>query len=199
RSLDLYGLRYKGSDVSYEARLEGRGQNAWSVLRNLHDRKSVDDRFDTIMKYMRESFPSFDGLVLEQTGPTTVYANLLRKGSDKPLHASGASGGHLQMLLLLTTLFSEGPKPAALLLDEPELSLHPWPLTILARAVKDAAASWNKQVLIATHSPVLLSQFETSECLATGLQDGRTRIQRLSENEEIKDLLSEYSVGSLYM
>jgi predicted ATPase len=199
RSLDFRWLRYKGSDVGNEWRLEGWGRNAWSVLRNLHDRRSVDERYDTIMKYMAESFPTFKGLLLEQTGPTTVYAQFLRQGGHKPLYASGASDGHLQMLLLLTALFSEGyGKQAVLLFDEPELSLHPWALAVLARAVREAA-SWGKQVLIATHSPALLSQFDPAETLATSLRDGRTEVKRLSDMEEIKDLLQEYPTGSLYM
>jgi predicted ATPase len=65
RSFDFRWLRYKGSDVGYESRLEGWGRNAWSVLRNLHDRRSVDLRYDTIMKYMAASFPEFKGLLLD--------------------------------------------------------------------------------------------------------------------------------------
>jgi predicted ATPase len=199
RSFDFRWLRYKGSDVGYESRLEGWGRNAWSVLRNLHDRRSVDQCYDTIMKYMAESFPTFKGLVLEQTGPTTVYAQFLRQGGTRPLYASGASDGHLQMLLLLTALFSEGHgRQSVLLLDEPELSLHPRALSVLAQAVQEAA-TWGKQVLIATHSPALLSQFDPAETLATSLREGRTEVKRLSEIEEMKDLLEEYPTGSLYM
>ena len=169
------------------------------MLRNLHDRQSVDQRYDTIMKYMAKSFPTFKGLLLEQTGPTTVYAQFLRQGGRKPLYASGASDGHLQMLLLLTALFSEGHgNQAVVLFDEPDLSLHPWALAVFAQAVREAA-SWGKQILIATHSPALLSQFDPSETLATALQDGRTVVRRLSEIEELKELLQEYPTGSLYM
>ena len=62
-----------------------------------------------------------------------------------------------------------------------------------------AASDWNKQVLIATHSPVLISQFEPDEILATEVDAGRTRIRRLSEIAEVQDLLEEYATGSLYM
>jgi predicted ATPase len=199
RSFDFRWLRYKGSDVGFESRLEGRGRNAWSVLRNLHDRRSVDQRFDTIMKYMAASFPAFKALLLEQTGPTTVYAQFLRQRGTKPLYASGASDGHLQMLLLLTALFSEGyGRQAVLLLDEPELSLHPHALAVFAQAVQEAA-TWGKQVLIATHSPALLSHFDPTETLATSLEQGRTVVKRLSDVEEVKDLLEEYPTGALYM
>ncbi|MCI0638216.1 MAG: AAA family ATPase [Gemmataceae bacterium] len=198
RSFFMFQLKQQGSEMSYETRVWDRGNNLWSVLRNLHDRKAIDNRFVTIMKYMAESFPSFDGIRLEQTGPTTVYAHFHEKGRRKEIYASGVSDGHLQQLLLLTALFAED-RPAVLLFDEPEVSLHPWPLAVFAKAVQEATQSWNKQVLIATHSPVLLSQFAPDEILATEVADGRTHLRRLSDIVEIKDLLEQYPTGSLYM
>ena len=84
----------------------------------------------------------------------------MEKGRRSGIFASGASDGFLQLLLLLIALFSEGTRESVLLFDEPEMSLHPWALVVFARAVKLAAEQWNKQVFLATHSPVLISQFE---------------------------------------
>jgi predicted ATPase len=200
RSLFLHRLKRDGSESGFETRLFDRGENLWSVLRNLHDRKGQDDRFDTIMNYMGESFPDFDGIRLEQTGPSAVYAHFREKSRSKEIYASGVSDGHLQLLLLLTALFSEGrDRPALLLFDEPELSLHPWPLAVFARAINEAADNWSKQVLVATHSPVLLSQFAAHQIVATHVDAGRTHVTRLSDMPEIKDLLEQYAAGSLYM
>jgi len=149
--------------------------------------------------YMRESFPSFEGIVLEQTGPNSVYASFREKGHRKEILASGVSDGHLQMLLLLTALFSEGDRDAVILLDEPEISLHPWALAVLAKAVKSAADRWRKQLLIATHSPVLISQFDPEDILVAEIEKGCTHLTRLSQIEEVRDLLEEYAPGSLYM
>lgn len=199
RSFFLHRLKSQGSEGSHEIRLWERGDNAWSVLRNLHDKRSVDDRFNTIMQFMRESFPSFDELVLEQTGANSVYASILEKGRRKEIRASGVSDGHLQMLLLLTALFSEGDRDAVILFDEPEISLHPWALAALAKAIKLAAENWNKQVFVATHSPVLVSQFGPDNILAMEVNEGRSRPIRLSQMDEIRDLLEKYGAGALYM
>ena len=86
-----------------------------------------------------------------------------------------------------------------MLIDEPETSLHPWAIAVLAKAIKQATEEWGKQVILATHSPVLISQFDPDQILTVEQEDGRTRITRLSEVEEIKDLLQEYAPGSLYM
>jgi predicted ATPase len=200
RSFNFYRLKQQGSEVGYETWLRERGDNLWSVLRNLHDRKVRDHRYDTIMGFMAESFPSFEGLELDQTGPTSVYCNFLEKGRHRPIRASGVADGHLQMLLLLTALFSEGQdRTSIIILDEPEISLHPWALAVLAKAMRLAAEEWNKQIFLATHSPVLVSQFSPEHILSMEVQDGQTRLRRLSEMDEIKDLLEQYAVGSLYM
>ena len=200
RSFLLWRLKQRGSESSHEKRLWDRGNNAWSVLRNLQDKQRVDERYDTIIRYMRRAFPDFDGIVLEQTGPGSVYASFLKKGHRQGILASGVSDGYVHMLLLLIALFSEGKERASILLfDEPEASLHPWALAVFAEAVKTAAESWNRQVFLATHSPVLISQFEPRDILVAGVEGGRARFDRLSEMEEVRDLLDVYPPGALYM
>jgi predicted ATPase len=149
---------------------------------------------------MAEAFPTFDGLVIEPTGPNVLYASFLERHRRKPILASGVSDGHLQMLTLLTALFSEGPDRYSLLLfDEPETSLHPWAIAVLAKAINHATEEWGRQAILATHSPVLISQFETDQSFAFELKEGRTRITRLNEVEGVQDLLEHYAPGSLYM
>ncbi len=199
RSFLLYRLKRQGSESSHETRLWDLGNNAWSVLRNLQDKRNVDERYATIMHYMAEAFPIFDGITLEQTGPASVYASFQERSRKRGILASGVSDGFLQLLLLLTALFSEGDRPSVLLFDEPEVSLHPWALAVFAQAVRVAAERWNKQIFLATHSPVLISQFEPRDVLVAGIEDGRAQFDRLHELEEVRDLLEEYAAGSLYM
>lgn len=199
RSANFYKLRTLGSESSYETRLSGRAENLWSILRNLRDKQVLDTRYDTIMGFMKDSFPSFKALVIEQTGPNSVYASFIDKLRRQPIQASGISDGQLQMLIQLTALFSE-PDSSLILLDEPDLSLHPWALSVFAKAIETATKQWNKQVIIATHSPVLMSQFEPEQLLAVELDDrGQTIMKRVSEIEDIQDLLEDYATGSLYM
>lgn len=200
RNLNLWAIKNKGSEASYETWLWDRGDNLWSVLRNLEAKRQVDDRYATIVKYMVEAFPTFDGVVVEATGASSVYGSFLEKGRRKPIRASGVSDGHLQMLCLLTALFAEGEgRDAVLIFDEPEVSLHPWAISVLARAMKVAVASWNKQILLATHSPVLISQFEPGDILVAEANNGRTEFKRLCDIAEVKDLLETYATGALYM
>lgn len=201
RSASLFKIKRFGSESDSGERLQDRCENLWSVLRNLHDKRVIDEGYDTIISFMQESFPAFDNLFFEQTGRYTVYGNFLEKGRRKPIRSSGVSDGHLQMLINLTALFSEGQNRYALILfDEPEISLHPWALAVFAKAVKLATEKWNKQVFIATHSPVLISQFEPENILTAELdKEEKTVLKRISEIEGIQDLLEDYATGSLYM
>ena len=200
RSFALHAVKTRGSDSTHHTHLFDRGQNIWSALRNIKDKAEIDDRYSKIIEFMKRAFPDFDGIVFDQTGPNAVYASFLEKGRRNPISASGVSDGHLQMLLLLTALYSEGAHRTSLLLfDEPEISLHPWAIAVLAEAMQLAAADWNKQILIATHSPVLISQFEPNDILAAIVDEGRTSLRRVGAMTEINDLLEEYSIGSLYM
>lgn len=201
RRADFYRLKKLGSESSYQIWLWDRCQNLWSVLQNLLGKRVADERYDTIVSFMRESFSTFDDLLIEQTGPNTVYASFLEKGRRQPIQASGVSDGHLQMLTLLTALFSGGKdRDSLILFDEPEISLHPYALAVFAEAVKLATKEWKKQVFIATHSPVLISQFDPENILAMEINEsGQTIMKRVSEMDEIEDLLEEYAVGSLYM
>jgi len=202
RSLNLYQLVKKGSESSYQTKVWPSGQNLWSVLRNLHDRRGLDERYDVIVDFMRESFPGqFRDLLIEQTGPNVVVGSFVEEGRQQPIQASGVSDGHLHMLIHLAALFSEGKDRGAIILfDEPEISLHPHALAILAKAIKTATQDWGKQVFVATHSPVLVSQFDVENIFAASIgSHGETILRRVDEIPDIKDLLEEYALGSLYM
>ena len=201
RHFDLTGLQRFGSESNYHTSLTlPQCRNLWSVLRNLQGKIAIDERYDTIILFMRKAFPDFQDFAFEQTGPNSVYASALEKGLSMPIQASEFSEGHLQLLILLTALFSEGNTPQIVLFDEPELSLHPHALAIFAEAVELAVKDWDKQIFIATHSPVLISQFAPANILAFERDETRqTVVKRVSEIENIQDLLEQYATGSLYM
>ena len=175
--------------------------NLWSVLRNIRDKSAIDSRYETVIGFMRKSFPNFKDLVFDPAGPNAIYASFVQKNLKNPVPALSESEGQLQMLILLTALFAQENQNGMLILfDEPETSLHPYAISVFAEAVKQATQEWNKQVFIATHSPVLIGQFEPEDILATRLDESaQTILTRVSEMEDIKDLLESYDTGSLYM
>lgn len=199
--IDLHGLKHRGSESGMDISLYEKGENLWAVLQNIHGKIAIDRRYETIINFMRKSFPNFKDLVFDRSGPNTVYANFVQKNLQYPIPVLSESEGQLQMLILLTALFAkEEENDMLILFDEPETSLHPYAISVFAEAVKLATKEWNRQVFIATHSPVLISQFDPEDLLATGLDEsGQTVLTRVSEMEDIQDLLEDYATGSLYM
>ena len=199
--IDLYELTRRGSESGIDITLHDDCGNLWSVLRNIRDKSAIDSRYETIIRFMRKSFPNFKDLVFDLTGPNIVYANFVEKNRRDPIPVFAVSEGHLQMLIHLTALFSnEADQDSLIVVDEPETSLHPYAISVFAEAVKHATKEWNKQVFIATHSPVLIGQFEPEDILATSLDEsGQTLLTRVSEMDDIQDLLENYDTGSLYM
>ncbi len=202
RSVNLHQLRRFGSEASTHTFPWDRWQNLWSALRNLNDRRAYDDRFETIINYMRKAFPNtFKDLTFEQIGSDRVGGSFVEKGHSRPIQASGVSDGHLQMLGLLTCLFGDASdRSSVLLFDEPETSLHPHAIATFAQASRDAVSYRKRQIIMATHSPVLISQFETGEVIVAERGNRQSSIfRRLSEIGELKDLVQQYALGSLYM
>ncbi len=202
RGPSFYQLRRIGADASHHTFLFDRWQNLWSALRNLQGRRALDQRYDQIIAFMREGFPaSFRDLVIEPLGPDRVYASFVEEGRNHAIQASGVSDGHIQLLGLLTALFGDQPnRNTILIFDEPETSLHPHAIAAFAEAVQMATTSWNRQVFVATHSPVLMSQFSLDETLVLRMGPLRdTQVVRLADKTEIRDLLDQYAIGSLYM
>ena len=85
--------------------------------------------------------------------------------------------------------------PSVLLLDEPELGLHPAAVTLIGGMIKSLAEQ--KQVIVATQSPLLVDSFELNEIFVLELEDGRTNVRALRK-DDYQQWLDEYSTGELW-
>jgi predicted ATPase len=99
--------------------------------------------------------------------------------------------------MALATLFLQPPslRPSTILLDEPELGLHPYAIALLASLARQASA--NTQVLISTQSPLLLDHLEPEDVIVTERHEGASTFTRL-ETEPLAQWLEDYSLGQLW-
>jgi predicted ATPase len=86
-------------------------------------------------------------------------------------------------------------RPSLVLVDEPELGLHPYAITLLASLIKQA--SQKTQVIVSTQSPLLLDHFQPEDVLVADRRAGGTRLTRL-DSEKLKVWLEDYSLGQLW-
>ena len=99
--------------------------------------------------------------------------------------------------LCLATLFLQPRKlrPSIIIVDEPELGLHPYAITMLASLIK--SASKETQVIVATQSPQLLDHFEPEDVLVAERPDDATELKRL-ESSPLREWLEDFSLGQLW-
>jgi predicted ATPase len=117
-----------------------------------------------------------------------------QEGNDYPFHPSQLSDGTLRFIALATALLQPSP-PATVLIDEPELGLHPYAISMLADLIK--SASDRTQVIISTQSPTLLDYFDPTEIIVVNRLEGGSTFQRL-DSEALAGWMEEYSVGELW-
>jgi len=117
----------------------------------------------------------------------------MHKLSDQYFDVSSLSDGTLRFICLATLLLQPTQKrPSPIILDEPELGLHPYAIAMWASMVK--AAATETQIIISTQSPLLLDHFEPEDILVTELEDGATTLTRL-QSSELEAWLEDYSLG----
>lgn len=105
------------------------------------------------------------------------------------------SDGTLRLLSLIAILKSPNPPPLVCI-DEPELGLHPDWIKLIAELLAEAAK--HTQVIVATHSPVLVSNVNPEHVVVVEKEDGVTSMVRLTQNE-LTNWLDEFRLGDLWL
>ena len=89
----------------------------------------------------------------------------------------------------------ESLQPETILIDEPELGLHPYAISVLASLLRSTSKS--KQIVISTQSVALLNEFEVSDVIVADRAEGCTHLHHLDKNE-LENWLEEYSLGEMW-
>jgi predicted ATPase len=116
-------------------------------------------------------------------------------GSDTVFGAEALSDGTLRFICLSTLLLQANP-PELLILDEPELGLHPAAIVYLVEMLRAAATAG--QVVVATQSVTLLDQLSLDEIVVVERSDGASVFKRPDE-ESLRGWVEDYSVGELWL
>ncbi len=106
--------------------------------------------YDNIVDTIRIVAPFFDDFVLRPNAGEKVRLLWTQKGSDYPLSPHHLSDGTLRFICLAAALLQPNP-PSTIIVDEPELGLHPYAIGILAELLQ--ASSKRMQVIVASTIP----------------------------------------------
>lgn len=169
------------------------GSNLSAVL--MWMRTEHPDGWDELETHLRSAIPGFASLNVKPRGGTgTVIGTWREDGVPGELTLADLSDGTLRTLCLATLCLSP-ELPPLMCIDEPELGLHPRVLPTLAGLLRDAAA--RSQILIATHSPYLLSQFNLDEIAVMRKVDGRSELVRPADSDALRREVEELGGAAL--
>ena len=169
------------------------GANLAPVLYRL--READRGCYQRIVDTVRLILPFFSDFELEPDG----YGLLLQwreRNSDQVFSVSQASDGMLRVLALVTLLLQpEGDLPDVLILDEPELGLHPYAISIVGGLI--SAAATRIQIIVATQSMALIDCFDPDDVVVVE-REGRGSVFRRLSSESLDDWLEDYSLSELW-
>ncbi len=176
-----------------EARLPG--QNGEDLAACLYWMREADpDRFETIEDTLRVGFPSFERLNFPPVAAGLMAITWKERDIKHPFYMHQLSEGTLRFLWLVTLLYSPGLTDVTLL-DEPEVSLHPELLSVLAVCLREA--STRTQLIVATHADRLVRFLQPSEVVTLDMEDGVTTATR-ADDLDLEEWLKEYTLDEVW-
>ena len=153
--------------------------------------------YQDIVNAVRLVMPFFDDFrldVLKMGEAEKVKLSWQQKGSDFPMQPYHLSDGSIRFICLATALLNPFP-PSVIVIDEPELGLHPEAIRILGELIRDAAK--RTQIIVATQPPLLLDQFSIEDIVVVNRREGQSVFERL-HRADFDEWLENYSVGELW-
>jgi len=152
--------------------------------------------YQRIVGTIRLIAPFFDDFDLEPDASNRVILNWREKGSDRVFGPHQFSDGTLRAICLATLLLQpEDELPKLIVVDEPELGLHPYALNVVAALF--SKASHHTQILISTQSSSFLDNFDPEDVIAVNREGKESQFKRLNPLE-LEAWLEEYSLGEVW-
>jgi len=157
--------------------------------------------YQRIRDTVRLVAPFFDDFALRPdplSNDQSIMLEWREQGSDFPFTAYQLSDGTLRFICLATVLLQPNP-PATIIIDEPELGLHPFAIEVLAGLLRSVSQSGysSRQVIVSTQSVPLVNQLEAEDLIVVNHHRGESVFARL-DSEQLKEWLDTYSLGELW-
>lgn len=161
-------------------------------------RENYIDSYKRIVEYVRDVVPQFQDFYLEPSNKTISLRWIDNSATDYRFNAHQFSDGSIRFIALATLLLQpEKTMPNVIILDEPELGLHPYAISQLAEMIKDA--SIHSQIIIATQSKDLVDHFDIDSISVVEMDKNTqsTSVTHLKE-DDYKIWLEHYMVSELW-
>ena len=188
---------HQTSDLDDNRSLRENAGNLAAFLYRLKKKEAAT--YNRIRLTFRVVAPFFDDFVLEPRAldERTIRLEWRHCVSDAHFDSSTLSDGSLRFLALATLLLQPAHlRPSVIVVDEPELGLHPHAIAMLCSLIR--SVSVETQVILTTQSPLVVDQFDPQDVVVVDRVDGKSVFERLSA-DRLEAWLKEYSLGDLWV
>ena len=161
--------------------------------------KHYPTEYKNILETIRLIAPYFKDFELEpmEYNRELIVLKWLQKGCEDIFNASQLSDGTLRFICLTTLLLQPAKlQPTTIIIDEPELGLHPFAITLFAEMVKKAAV--NRQIILSTQSVELLNHFEPEDVIVVDRGEDGSIFKRLNAAELSHWIENDYTLGEMW-
>jgi predicted ATPase len=176
-----------------EEKLLSNGENLAQILNRLKNQHTL--HYEKIQNAIKKINPYFIDTGFDLLG-SLVYLVLREKKLSKSVGARHISDGTLRYLLLLTILHNP-ERGSIICIDEPEIGLHPDMINTITEAIKEA--SKDTQLIIATHSPLLLNAFDLEDIMIFEKNSSNQTIVSVKTEDDYVNWNDEYLAGQLWL
>jgi predicted ATPase len=181
----------QGQTVRPDKSVREDGANLLSVLMNMHP-----DSRDELTDYLKVPFPEFKRIWIGSDSGGALALKWYETTFDDPFYITQISDGAIRLLYLLALLLSDS-KRSLICIEEPEIGLHPEAIKVLGTVLKRVADKGEKQIIVSTHSNLLISEMDINDIIVTEKKAGATNFRRLS-SDQLSKWLKEFSIGELW-
>lgn len=198
-SFDFTRLRTSGADSNSDKVLAPNGANVFTVLRNWRDKLSTQPAYERITAGLRDAFPDVaHALEFETAGRVVVGLFAPAKYQHRRIPPQDAPTGVLSWLLCATAVVG-APEGGLVAIDEPETALHPDAQRRLLRFMQEEARTRQLHVVLATHSTVLLNEYNEQPDLVWALTGDAETVQPVPLSWSVDPAwLGQFAPGDLY-
>lgn len=174
-------------------RMYEHGENLAAILYRIQREKPMAYR--RIIRVIQSVAPYFSDFYFQPTEADMVRLQWQDKYSSMIYGPTDLSDGTIRFIALVV-LFMQPWLPKVIIIDEPELGLHPVAIEKLSGLIRMAAQK-GTQVIIATQSAELISNFEPEDVLTVDQNEDGSTIKRL-DRAALEHWLDEYTLGDLW-
>lgn len=176
--------------IHANSRLMAQGDNLAAFLYEIRE----TDAFTRIVRTIQRVAPYFQDFIFQPEANDLIRLRWKHKGSDDYFDATMLSDGTLRFICLATLLLQPN-LPTIILLDEPELGLHPYAMQLLAALMR--SASEKTQIIASTQSVTLANQFGWADLVIVDQVNNASVFRRLQESE-VAEWLKTYKLGDVW-